>query len=79
MNPDQVDEIIIYPNLECGLKVHTTLKNLGLSGLTASVLGRPLQKAEQISDWARRPLRSSQLTYAALDAFVGLEIFITVQ
>ncbi len=54
-------------------------RTLGLSGLTASVLGRPLQKAEQISDWSRRPLRASQLTYAALDAYVGLEIFMQLR
>ncbi len=43
------------------------------------MLGRPLQKAEQISDWSRRPLRASQLTYAALDAYVGLEIFMQLR
>ncbi len=43
------------------------------------MLGRPLQKAEQISDWSRRPLRASQLTYAALDAHVGLEIFMQLR
>jgi hypothetical protein len=64
---------IISPNLS-----HKT-GTLGLSGLTASVLGRPLQKAEQISDWSRRPLRASQLTYAALDAYVGLEIFMQLR
>eukprot|EP00092_Neocalanus_flemingeri_P001291 GFUD01001379.1.p1 GENE.GFUD01001379.1~~GFUD01001379.1.p1 ORF type:complete len:908 (+),score=346.11 GFUD01001379.1:285-2726(+) len=47
----------------------------GLSGLCHSVLGLPLSKSDQISDWSRRPLRQSQLTYAALDAFVCLEIY----
>ena len=47
----------------------------GLSGLCHSVLGRPLDKAQQISDWSRRPLRPAQLTYAALDAFSCWKIF----
>ena len=47
----------------------------GLSGLCHSVLGKRLCKAQQISDWSRRPLRQAQLTYAALDAFSCWKIF----
>lgn len=47
----------------------------GLSGLCESVLGLPLNKTDQISDWSKRPLRQSQIKYAALDAFVCLEIY----
>ena len=47
----------------------------GLSGFSASVLGKPLNKSEQIGDWSRRPLRQSQLVYAAMDAWVCLAIF----
>ena len=33
----------------------------GLSGFCLTVLGKPLCKVDQISDWSRRPLRPSQV------------------
>lgn len=47
----------------------------GLSELTRTLLGRPLNKNEQCSDWENRPLRQSQLKYAALDAFCLLQVY----
>ena len=38
----------------------------GLSGLVKLLLGLPLDKKEQFSDWQRRPLRRSQLIYAGI-------------
>eukprot|EP00475_Leptophrys_vorax_P034089 TRINITY_DN5460_c0_g2_i1.p1 TRINITY_DN5460_c0_g2~~TRINITY_DN5460_c0_g2_i1.p1 ORF type:complete len:591 (-),score=144.73 TRINITY_DN5460_c0_g2_i1:464-2236(-) len=50
-------------------------KHRGLSNLCKTVLGKPLDKSEQISNWFRRPLRQAQLTYAGLDACCLVGIF----
>ena len=47
----------------------------GLSKLCLQVLGQSLDKKEQMSDWAKRPLREKQVTYAALDAACLLKIY----
>jgi hypothetical protein len=46
----------------------TQKKEGGLARLVRLVLGATLDKREQISNWARRPLRPEQLHYAGLDA-----------
>ncbi|NXI34108.1 MUT7 Exonuclease, partial [Galbula dea] len=47
----------------------------GLSLLVQHVLGKPLDKTEQLSNWEKRPLREEQVLYAASDAYCLLEIY----
>lgn len=47
----------------------------GLSLLVQQVLGRPLDKTEQMSNWEKRPLRISQIRYAVADAHCLLDVF----
>lgn len=50
-------------------------KHKGLSGLTEDYLFKPLDKTYQVSCWSKRPLCKSQVLYAALDAFVLLQLY----
>ncbi|XP_073076845.1 exonuclease mut-7 homolog isoform X5 [Manis javanica] len=47
----------------------------GLSLLVQQVLGKPLDKTQQLSNWDRRPLSEEQLVYAAADAYCLLEVY----
>lgn len=40
---------------------------VSLSRLSELVLGKAMDKSQQVSDWGRRPLSLAQLQYAALD------------
>lgn len=42
----------------------------GLSQLCGVLLGKPLNKDEQFSDWERRPLREGQIMYAGMSLFM---------
>ncbi|KAL3802013.1 hypothetical protein ACHAW5_009418 [Stephanodiscus triporus] len=55
----------VTPRLGGGLG----LQHFGLSRACEAFLGKQLDKAEQCSDWATRPLSPEQREYAALDAW----------
>lgn len=50
-----------------------------LSGACYALLGRPLHKSEQMSDWDKRPLSKDQLIYASMDAHSSLALFNVIQ
>ncbi|MDX2032517.1 MAG: HRDC domain-containing protein [Blastocatellia bacterium] len=52
-----------------------TLHSFSLASVSEHILGIPLDKTQQRSDWLRRPLSRIQLDYAALDAVIALRVF----
>ncbi|XP_062539983.1 exonuclease mut-7 homolog [Armigeres subalbatus] len=58
---------------------HEEAVNQNLANLVRLCLGKKLDKSNQFSNWAQRPLRKEQLRYAALDAFCLLEIYEAIE
>ena len=54
-------------------------KKGGLSRIARWVLHLRLDKFEQLSNWSLRPLRESQLKYAALDSIVETHIYLKLK
>jgi len=52
------------------------IKNHGLRGLAAVLLGFRIPKGAQTSNWARDVLAPAQIQYAATDAWVGRELYL---
>lgn len=51
------------------------IQNHGLRGLAAVLLGFRISKTCRTSNWENRDLTSSQIRYAASDAWVGRELY----
>lgn len=68
--PSIMDTNVLYRHLQPEIKQDISLKNLALNYLHCDLI-----KTEQCSDWARRPLSSSQIKYAAGDALILLRLF----
>lgn len=54
---------------------HEDLPSRSLSNLVKLCFGKKLDKSNQFSNWQQRPLRSEQISYAALDAYCLFEIY----
>lgn len=52
-----------------------SLASYSLASVVEHLFGSPLDKTLRQSNWRRRPLTRSQLTYAALDARVTLQVY----
>ena len=51
----------------------------GLKDLVLTIFGKSLCKSMVLSNWKERPLSDKQIKYAALDAFVVLQIYLKIK
>ncbi len=58
---------------------YSGLKNYGLRGLSAVLLGFRISKHAQVSNWAQKKLTPEQIRYAATDAWVSRKIYCTLR
>ena len=55
------------------------IKNHGLRGLAATLLGVRIAKGAQTSNWAKEILTPHQIRYAATDAWIGRKLYLTLK
>jgi len=55
------------------------IKNHGLRGLAAVLLGFRISKGAQTTNWARDVLTQKQIRYAATDAWVGRKLYLALE
>ncbi|KAL3922950.1 MAG: hypothetical protein SGILL_001933 [Bacillariaceae sp.] len=60
-------------------KVEPTLYKTGLARACQHYFSKPLDKAEQCSLWSARPLTDHQRSYAALDAWICVAIYLKLK
>ena len=55
------------------------IEQTGLRNLTAIFFRHRLSKSAQLSNWQKRPLTSSQINYAATDAWISRELYLIMK
>jgi ribonuclease D len=55
------------------------IRNNGLRGLAAFILGYRVSKSAQRSNWSKPDLTREQVVYAATDAFICREIYLRLR
>ncbi|KAL4436993.1 hypothetical protein ABPG75_004132 [Micractinium tetrahymenae] len=61
-------DVLLLARTALGGRMPSSRRRMSLTSLAEAVLGVPMDKSEQCSDWGSRPLTQQQLRYAAADA-----------